>query len=166
MIDTLLAPPAVPAGEIFSAAVLQAGSIDLSNVKTRLCDPSGPNWARHVANEVELEYRRFLIMNVVAPDMRIVPGKLIDDFWHYHILDTGAYATDCQAVLGRFLHHVACCPGGPTVEDDDRQGTLELYERLFPAWDMVYWTTAQVDDLESGPTTIPVPSECYTNPDM
>ena len=34
-----------------------------------------------------------------------VPTIDIDLFWHQHILDTRAYAKDCQKVFGQFLHH-------------------------------------------------------------
>lgn len=35
----------------------------------------------------------------------MVPNKIMDIFWHYHILDTRAYHKDCEAVFGHYLHH-------------------------------------------------------------
>jgi hypothetical protein len=39
------------------------------------------------------------------PDITISPSRDIDKFWHYHILDTSKYFTDCQNIFGAFLHH-------------------------------------------------------------
>ena len=44
-------------------------------------------------------------MNLKHPSAAIVPNKIIDVFWHYHILDTMKYPEDCQKVFGYFLHH-------------------------------------------------------------
>ena len=30
---------------------------------------------------------------------------MIDEVWHQHILDTNAYAEDCERIFGHFLHH-------------------------------------------------------------
>ena len=53
----------------------------------------------------EREYKRFLTLIKVNPKMEIVPTKLMDKFWHQHILDTVAYQEDCLQVFGYFLHH-------------------------------------------------------------
>ena len=50
-------------------------------------------------------YRRFLALNIVYEDRKICPTGPIDDFWHAHILDTHAYAQDCDYLFGRYLHH-------------------------------------------------------------
>ena len=55
--------------------------------------------------EVEDLYRKFLALNMVYPDRKICPTGPIDEFWHAHILDTRAYAADCQALFGEYLHH-------------------------------------------------------------
>ena len=53
----------------------------------------------------EREYKRFLTLIKVNPKMEIVPTKLMDKFWHQHILDTVAYEKDCSTIFGYFLHH-------------------------------------------------------------
>jgi len=35
----------------------------------------------------------------------IAPNKIMDKVWHYHILDTRAYAEDCENIFGHILHH-------------------------------------------------------------
>ena len=32
-------------------------------------------------------------------------NKIMDNMWHFHILDTRAYVKDCDAVFGHYLHH-------------------------------------------------------------
>lgn len=53
----------------------------------------------------EREYRRFLCLVGMFPNKNLVPTKLVDEFWHQHILDTKAYREDCQEVFGVFIEH-------------------------------------------------------------
>ena len=58
--------------------------------------------------EVEMsveEYRRFLVLKMENPGVKLAPTGLMDKAWHMHILDTRRYAEDCEAMFGRFLHH-------------------------------------------------------------
>ncbi len=82
--------------------------LDLDPIKIKLMDPTdGEGWSRAKAEGIDVEYRRFLKLNLEhRPDAPpIVPTKDVDTFWHYHILDTMKYAEDCDAIFGRFLHH-------------------------------------------------------------
>lgn len=83
----------------------------------------------------ELEYRRFLTLKVLYPNVGLVPSKVIDKIWHAHILDTRAYRTDCEAVFGHFIDHYPYF-GINGKEDyqnlkDTFTETIELYERHF-----------------------------------
>ena len=51
------------------------------------------------------QYLMFLLLVYLHPNIKIVPTKEIDVVWHYHILDTSKYESDCQRLFGRFLHH-------------------------------------------------------------
>ena len=85
-------------------AAIQA--IDLDPIKLKLMDPEeGQGWSREYVDQMEIAYKRFLILVVTHPDETIAPTKDIDKFWHGHILDTMKYAEDCQNVFGYFLHH-------------------------------------------------------------
>lgn len=64
-------------------------------------------------------YRQYLSLIVMYPGKSIVPSKDIDDAWHTHILDTGKYAADCDAIFGFFLHHFPYL-GLRGVEDEAR----------------------------------------------
>lgn len=51
------------------------------------------------------QYLMFLVLIYLHPNIKIVPTQEIDVVWHYHILDTTKYESDCQQLFGRFLHH-------------------------------------------------------------
>ena len=61
-----------------------------------------------------LEYRRFLTLQREREDLTeaaaLAPSKLVDIVWHAHILQTRAYAADCERELGRFVHRKAEMP--------------------------------------------------------
>lgn len=109
-------------------------SLDLSMVKMKLCDvDDGKGWTASKADEVESEYKRFLIL--IGRSDSVVPTKEVDEMWHQHILDTRAYAADCQRIFGRFIHHF---PYLGMRGDEDRKNlerkfaeTNELYSKTF-----------------------------------
>ena len=75
-------------------------------------------------DEVEMsveEYRRFLVLKMENPRVKLAPTSLMDKAWHTHILDTRRYAGDCEAMFGRFLHHHPSYKG---VESGDREDVL------------------------------------------
>src|SRR5689334_14698043 len=81
-------------------------SIDFSMVKRKLMDQDeGQGWDQEYTDFVERRYRRYLCMQIMYPDGPSVPTRDIDLFWHQHILDTRAYARDCQVLFGEFRHH-------------------------------------------------------------
>jgi hypothetical protein len=95
--------PAVVDTKIFMKDIVE---LDLSMIKLKLQDfEEGPGWSKELCNDTEVEYKKFLAMNRHYPGIDIVPNKLVDTFWHYHILDTQKYAEDCQEIFGHFLHH-------------------------------------------------------------
>jgi hypothetical protein len=89
-----------------SEATARVERIDLAVLKLKLCNSSeGPGWSHEYYLDVEREYRRFIIMNLIFPDRKMAPSKDVDEMWHYHILDTRKYASDCEQHIGVFLHH-------------------------------------------------------------
>ena len=67
------------------------------------------------------EYRRFLILKMENPGVKLAPTSLMDKAWHMHILDTRRYARDCETMFGRFLHHRPSYNG---VESGERESVL------------------------------------------
>lgn len=67
-----------------------------------------------------------------GPD-HLVPTRDIDTVWHYHILDTHKYASDCKVVFGYFLHHnpnYSPETVGPVYKQSARR-TIDLFLQHF-----------------------------------
>lgn len=117
---------------------LGISTIDLSMVKLKLMDAEeGEGWTAARCERVELEYRRYLALSRQYPDKAVVPSKVVDTFWHFHILDTQAYVDDCDRAFGYFLHHYPYF-GMRGEQDAEALGaaydeTLALYELHFGA---------------------------------
>jgi hypothetical protein len=84
-------------------AVRRVSALDFTMLKRKLVDEQG--WTAEVCEEAEHLYRKFLALNIRYRDRKVCPTGPIDEFWHAHILDTEAYARDCEAILGEYLHH-------------------------------------------------------------
>lgn len=92
--------------QLVEQALLKLDSLDFSMLKMKLQDTEeGLGWSAEQCDFVEMDYKRFLALKFAYPDEEIVPNQEIDKFWHYHILDTMAYADDCERVFGHFVHH-------------------------------------------------------------
>jgi len=68
------------------------------------------------------EYKKFLVIKVIAKDTQCSPSALIDQVWHAHILHTAKYRDACSA-LGVFIDHD---PAGALDKDDKRELRLML----------------------------------------
>jgi len=102
-------------------------TIDLSMVKLKLMDEEeGEGWDKEHTDHVEKKYRRYLCMLYLYPEASVVPTKAIDQFWHQHILDTRAYAADCERVFGYFVHHF---PYFGMRSEEDAKDLLSSFER-------------------------------------
>ncbi len=110
--------------------------INLEPIMVKLMDKKdGKGWTLTQTLKVEKWYKRFLILCLKYPKQSIVPNGAIDDFWHYHILDTQKYAEDCQNTFGYFLHHFPYF-GMRGAEDalnleNSFEATTQLYKKEF-----------------------------------
>jgi hypothetical protein len=133
--DAVLTPVLPELMSIHTVETLnKVAAIDLSMIKIKLMDEEeGQGWSREYTEYVEVRYRRYLCMLCV--DDGAVPTRDIDLFWHQHILDTRAYANDCEMVFGEFIHHFPYF--GMRGEEDARnlqssfERTKVLYEMMF-----------------------------------
>jgi hypothetical protein len=110
--------------------------LDLDPIKVKLMHvESGEGWSLERANAVEKEYRRFLCLMKMYPHEDTAPLVDVDTFWHYHILDTMKYATDCEQAFGYFLHHYPYVGMGGEADEqvriDSGARMRELYEATF-----------------------------------
>jgi hypothetical protein len=117
-------------------ALATVRTIDLTMVSLKLADPEeGAGWDAETIDRVQEEYLRYLALSQVYSDQAIVPSKIVDTFWHYHILDTQAYAADCDRVFGTFLHHYPYFgmrgPEDAQALGDAYDSTIEVYDRHF-----------------------------------
>jgi hypothetical protein len=130
-------------------ALTRLGEIlDLSNVRMKLADPEeGKGYGGDQLDLMEIEYRKFLALQLAFPGADIVPSKLVDEMWHQHILDTYAYHEDCDAMFGEYLHHFPYF--GMRGEDDARAlgdafaETIERYRDAFGEPPAGVWISAE-----------------------
>lgn len=115
--------------EILERALARARSLDFTMLKKKLVEERG--WTAEFADEVEDLYVRFLALNARHPDRKVCPTGPIDDFWHAHILDTRAYAADCDHLFGRFLHHFPYFGMRGSEDRADLERTFEESVELF-----------------------------------
>jgi hypothetical protein len=96
---------------------------------------SGEGWSLEQAEAVEVQNRRFLYLMKKIPNERAAPHSDVDIFWHFHILDTIKYASDCTTVFGYFLPHFPYVGlrGADDLMAHQRVGERmrELYEATF-----------------------------------
>ena len=101
--------------------------IDLEMVKMKLRDEKeGLGWSFEIADEAEVEYKRYLHLTKKYPDASLVPHSLMDDMWHQHILDTRAYHQDSNLIFGEYLHHY---PYFGLRSEKDLQNLISSFEQ-------------------------------------
>ena len=91
--------------EDVNAALERVGLIDLSPINRKLAHDDPAYWTPERLAEAEEAYRRFLALNVLYPDQTLAVNRMLDEYWHNHILDTRKYAMDCGQIFGSLLHH-------------------------------------------------------------
>lgn len=95
--------------ERFARYAARTAELDLTNVRRKVMHPNpniGYGWGEEFADRLLAEYRIFFAMHAAFPELWLPPSRVMDLFWHEHILDTRAYFADCQHVAGRYLHHM------------------------------------------------------------
>lgn len=81
-------------------------ALDLGPIAAQLMYPqAGGGWTYEQTTNALVRYLMFLSLVYLYPNHEIVPTTDIDLVWHTHILDTYKYASDCQMLFGRFVHH-------------------------------------------------------------
>lgn len=109
--------------------------LNFKKLKWKLTQSSESTWSESTCDLAEIEYRKFLSLKKWYPKQPLVPSKLIDKFWHEHILDTKSYMEDCEKVFGYYIHHYPYF--GIYGEDDQKNlqeafnDTIKLYETHF-----------------------------------
>lgn len=111
----------------------RVSGIDLDPLKRKLAEEKG--YTEETLAQMDRQYRQFLSLKLTFPGKSIVPTRFIDEMWHAHILDTRAYASDCQRVFGYFLHHYPYLGVGGEGEkaklEDAFGDTVELWAQAY-----------------------------------
>jgi len=124
--------------------VMLIEDIDLEPIMVKVMDKEeGLGWSLDFTRKVAAEYRKYLILCKENPDFPMVPSVFVDDFWHFHILDTLKYQDDCEKALGYFLHHFPYF-GMRNKEDANNlkkawEESRNLYESRFGKIDEEIW---------------------------
>ncbi|MFZ2315116.1 MAG: hypothetical protein WAW86_05605 [Gammaproteobacteria bacterium] len=81
--------------------------LDLDYIVKAMCsaDYALPQWTEEDAKHCARLYKNFLFLFKKHFPEPLVPTRLIDEFWHNHILYTKRYTEDCLNIFGHYLHH-------------------------------------------------------------
>ena len=130
---------------MFSPAIK---NLDLEPIMVKIMDnEEGLGWGLDFTKKVAEEYKKYLELCLQYPNAALVPSTYVDDFWHFHILDTLKYAEDCQNIFGYFLHHFPYF--GMRGEEDENnlkkawKESCDLYVRHFGKMDEEIWKSSK-----------------------
>jgi hypothetical protein len=119
------------------------------------------NIERQLAQEAILEFLRFAKLSLLTPSKvtgksRFIPVvQIIDQIWHFYILQTREYAALCESLCpGRFLHHRTFLyerhlESNPKVEELHQEDLSWLASYVFNFGEftertVVYWRVPQL----------------------
>ena len=89
-------------------------------------------WKTEKVMAIESLYREWLILHKVYGDSAtMAPSQDLDEYWHYHILDTKKYMEDCNMVFGYYLHHYPYFGLTEKETDADLEQGFSLTQKLF-----------------------------------
>lgn len=119
------------------AAEVPVEKLDFTAQRHKMSEILG--WHPQVVDTMERQYKQFIALSkaaeAIAPDLEIVPNRLIDEFWHMHILDTRKYREDCDMIFGRYFDHYPYfgLEGGEDTANWKRASTdcARLWEDVF-----------------------------------
>ena len=95
--------------ERYARFAARTADLDLTLIKRKVMHPNpniGYGWSAEFTDRLEAEYRVFFTMHAAFPTLWLPPSRVMDLFWHEHILDTRAYFADCDHVAGHYVHHM------------------------------------------------------------
>ena len=126
---------ALSIGDAAAASLAAVSKIDLSPINAKLQYENPAFWSDEAIVEAEANYRYFLALHLLHPLATLVPNKILDEYWHQHILDTRKYAADCETTFGFFLHHD---PYFGIEGEEDRQLNLEAFAVTQQIWEEAF----------------------------
>jgi hypothetical protein len=115
-----------------NSALEAVSQIDFSPINRKLQSENPAQWTDETLAEAETNYRRFLALNLLYPSTTLSVNKIVDEYWHQHILDTRKYAADCEKVFGYFLHHY---PYFGIAGEEDRKQNADAFSATARLWE-------------------------------
>jgi hypothetical protein len=79
---------------------------------------------RELAERIVDQSLAFLSACAVNTGAPLAPSELVDIGWHTFLLHTRDYATFCDRIAGRFLHHVPTDPNDPNARGEAARDAL------------------------------------------
>jgi hypothetical protein len=123
-----------------AAVVKRLAWLDLSGVQQRFEHGKDTKLAYDVVIKVNLEYRRFLFLRMMHPDLDIMPPPLIDTYWRLHAADRAAFDADCAALtLATASSADRLVPPSDPVDGTADATVRELYAATFPCGNADLW---------------------------
>lgn len=105
--------------------------LDLEMLKLKMQDQTeGKGWTEEQCDSGEIEYKRYLTLCKVY-GKGMVPNVIMDDVWHYHILDTISYHKDCESVFGFYMHHYPYFGMRGDQDEKDLETSFHKTARLY-----------------------------------
>jgi hypothetical protein len=127
--------------ENLKAAEARICELDFTATRERLTGRSGDPWLRHMANEIELEYRRLLLLHLITGLATIRVGPVLTQFWLAHSVDP-RYRADVRKALSRRLDP----PDRPAV-GAELQAVRRLFHQSFGRPLPDSWVASGVDGM-------------------
>lgn len=105
-------------------------SIDFSMIIEKMIGVDG--WLKKDALKTCQLYRNFLFLKIKysKEGVNLPPSLDVDEFWHYHILDSEKYRKDCLAIFGDYLHHYPYFGIDSTTNMDDLNSAFQAVQNL------------------------------------
>jgi hypothetical protein len=111
-------------------AIQLVNQLDFTDQNATLISYYG--WDKDKVLATEAFYRKWLVLHkVYDQDIVLAPNKQLDDYWHFHILDTQKYMKDCDYVFGSYLHHYPYFGIGDAEAKKDLDVAFQLSRDLF-----------------------------------
>jgi hypothetical protein len=101
----------------------------VNSLVDRLIDKEG--LASHEAEDLAMDMKRFLALVAISPMERLAPPERIDLAWHHFILHTREYSAFCEAIAGKFIHHVPSTSQWFTLQHGMKAQTLNAARAKF-----------------------------------
>ena len=109
-------------------------ALNFDKLKFKLTSAKEAVMSKNVCQFAEQEYKRFLALKYFYPKETFVPNKLVDEFWHAHILDTKNYQMDCLKVFGSYLHHYPYFGIHDELDQQNLENAFKRTKELYEIW--------------------------------